>query len=334
MATGKYRVNPQTLLYEPEEESGASRLVRTLVFFLISVAVSVLYFFLFVGVFHFELPKTTLLRKTNESYRARVDNLDREIDQYEAVLSGLSLRDEGVYRNIFGMTSIGPEARNAGFGGVNRYSYMDELEDGAQLKTAMVKLDRITKKAYVQSKSFDDISTLSARAGDMASCIPAIPPMLMDSEKVRLTSPFGYRSDPLMGIGKFHSGCDLACQPGNPVYATGDGIVESVKFELFGYGNSVLIDHGFGYKSRYAHMKTIYVVEGMKLRRGECIGESGNTGRTTGPHLHYEVFYRNNAVNPANYMDAGMDINEYKDLIETAKRQSSNVLRPHQRMKF
>ena len=334
MSKRKYRVNPQTLLYEIERESGSSRARRILLFFLASLALAVAYFFIYVGVLHLELPKTTLLRKTNDSYRAMVANINREMDQCEAVLNGLALRDEGVYRNIFGMTSIGFEARNAGFGGVNRYSHLDELEDGAQLRNSVARLDRLTKKAYVQSNSFDDISSLSKRAGDMAACIPAIAPMLTDHNTVHTSSPFGYRSDPITGFSKFHSGCDFACQPGNPIYATGDGVVESVKFELFGYGNSVVIDHGFGYRTRYAHMKTIYVVEGMKLRRGECIGESGNTGRVTGPHLHYEVYYRNNAVNPANYMDIDMDMGEYKDLVETAARLSSNVLKPHQRMKF
>ena len=169
----------------------------------------------------------------------------------------------------------------------------------------------------------------------MASCIPAIPPLMTDPGTYRLSSPFGYRSDPLNGTTRMHTGMDFACQPGNSVYATGDGVVEKVRFELFGYGNSVMIDHGFGYKTRYAHMKSIYVTEGMKIKRGECIGETGKSGRVSGPHLHYEVFYRNNFVNPSNYMDLGMSVEEYKQLVDKTAAESSNLMiRPHQRVKL
>ena len=105
-------------------------------------------------------------------------------------------------------------------------------------------------------------------------------------------------------------------KPGNRLYATGDGVVESVKFELFGYGNQVLIDHGFGYKTRYAHMKAICVVEGMKVKRGECIGLSGNSGRSSGPHLHYEVMYKGAYVNPANYYDLTITPEEYATMVQ------------------
>lgn len=123
-----------------------------------------------------------------------------------------------------------------------------------------------------------------------------------------------------------HTGFDFACKPGNPVYATGDGTVESVSFEFFGYGNSVLIDHGFGYKTRYAHLKMVYVSEGMKLKRGECIGETGNSGRSTGPHLHYEVMYRGRYVNPYNYFDMTMPLDEYSSMVSKVADESENVI--------
>ena len=122
-----------------------------------------------------------------------------------------------------------------------------------------------------------------------------------------------------------HTGFDFACKPGNPVYATGDGVVESVSFELFGYGNSVIIDHGFGYKTRYAHLKTVLVGEGMKVRRGERIAESGNSGRSTGPHLHYEVMYRGKYVNPYNYFDMDMPLDEYRSMVAKSSAESENI---------
>ena len=124
-----------------------------------------------------------------------------------------------------------------------------------------------------------------------------------DKNKYRFSSSFGYRKDPFTGRSKRHSGVDFALKPGNPIYATGDGVVEAVKFELFGYGTQVLIDHGFGYKTRYAHLKTVGVAEGMKVKRGECIGLSGNSGRSSGPHLHYEVHIGSDVVDPAKYIN-------------------------------
>ena len=159
----------------------------------------------------------------------------------------------------------------------------------------------------------------------MASCIPAIPPVVPDKKIYRLSSTFGYRSDPFTGRSKRHTGVDFALKPGNPIYATGDGVVESVKFEFFGYGNSVLIDHGFGYKTRYAHLKSITVVEGMKFKRGECVGVSGNSGRSSGPHLHYEVLYKDRHVNPANYYDLTITPEEYSTMVQNTADLSDKI---------
>ena len=209
---------------------------------------------------------------------------------------------------------------------MNRYAFLDVLPENSILKRTTVRLDVLTKKSYVQSKSFDDVEALSKRAGEMASCIPAVMPILPDRSKYRLSSSFGYRSDPISGRTKMHTGFDFACKPGNPVYATGDGTVMTVSFDLFNYGNSVVIDHGFGYKTRYAHLKTVFVTEGMKLKRGECLGESGNTGKSTGPHLHYEVMYKGNYVNPVNYFDLDMPVNEYADMVHKVSEESDNIM--------
>ena len=159
----------------------------------------------------------------------------------------------------------------------------------------------------------------------MASCIPAIPPINPDKNKYRFSSSFGYRKDPFTGRSKKHSGVDFALKPGNPIYATGDGVVEAVKFELFGYGTQVLIDHGFGYKTRYAHMKTVGVAEGMKVKRGECIGLSGNSGRSSGPHLHYEVIYMGRHVNPYNYFDLTITPEEFSTMVQDIADASERV---------
>ncbi len=334
-ARGQYRLNPETLLYEMEKVPMRTRVGKVMLFVVLSLAIFLLYLWLYVGVLGWELPKTTILRKRNAEWQSRIEMLSRRLDACDDALEGLRLRDDEIYRNIFGMNEIGPEMRASGMGGVNRYNNLEKQGASPRLLSLVTRMDMLTKKAYVQSLSFDDVALMSRRAGDMASCIPAIPPLMTDPTTYRLSSPFGYRSDPINGTTKMHTGMDFACKPGNSVYATGDGVVETVRFELFGYGNSVMIDHGFGYKTRYAHMKSIYVTEGMKLKRGECIGETGNTGRTSGPHLHYEVFYRGNFVNPYNYMDLTMTQEEYQQMVDKAAASSPNLMiRPHQRIKL
>ena len=330
----KYVFNPKTLSYEVKRRSRKSRALRTAAMFVMSLGMAVLYFWLYTGVFGMELPKTILLKKTNAQWHSKVEVLNRQLDGYDKALTSLQMRDDDIYRAIFGMHEIPSEVRNAGFGGVNRYSHYDGLGHSAQLKTTAMRLDILTKKTYVQSRSFDEVAQLSKRAGDMASCIPAIPPVVPDRSIYRLSSSFGFRSDPFTGRSKRHTGVDFALKPGNPIYATGDGVVEKVKFEFFGYGNQVLIDHGFGYKTRYAHMKSINVVEGMKVKRGECIGESGNSGRSSGPHLHYEVIYKDKHINPANYFDLTITPEEYAAMVHnTAEASDKITLHPSHRKK-
>lgn len=323
-----YIFNPRTLLYEVERRSRRSRVLKSLALFASSLGLAVLYFWIYTSVLGFELPKTLLLKKTNAGLTSRVEVLNRQLDRYDKTLTDLQMRDDGIYRSIFGMNEIPGDIRNAGFGGVNRYAHYSN----GPLKSTAIRLDILTKKTYIQSKSFDEIAHLSKRAGDMASCIPAIPPVVPDTRIYRLSSRFGYRKDPFSGRTKNHTGVDFAMKPGNPIYATGDGIVTNVKFELFGYGNQVVIDHGFGYKTRYAHMKTIGVVEGMKVKRGECIGLSGNSGRSSGPHLHYEVIYKDRHVNPANYYDLTITPEEYATMVQnTADASQKITLHPSHR---
>ena len=323
--TRKYTFNPRTLSYEVKKRSRRSRVIRSVVLFAGSIALSVLYFWLYASVFGFELPKTLILKKRNAEWISKMEVMNRQLDKCDESLTALQMRDDDIYRSIFGMHEIPSEIRNAGFGGVNRYEHLEGLGKDELLKNTVMRLDMLTKKSYVQSKSFDEVALLSKRAGDMASCIPAIPPVVPDRKIYRLSSRFGYRSDPFTGRTKRHSGVDFALKPGNPVYATGDGVVESVKFEFFGYGNSVVIDHGFGYKTRYAHLKSIGVSEGMKVKRGECVGTSGNSGRSSGPHLHYEVLYKGNHVNPANYYDLTITPEEYSTMVQNTADASEKI---------
>lgn len=319
----------------PVKRSPRARMIRTMMLFAVSLVMAAFYFWIYTSVLGYELPKTVLLKKNNAQWGSKLEVLNSQLDMYEETLNALQMRDDDIYRSIFGMNEIPSAVRNAGFGGVNRYERYDLMDANGLLKNTAIRLDVLTKKTYVQSRSFDEVALLSKRAGDMASCIPAIPPINPDKRRYRLSSTFGYRSDPFSGRSTMHRGVDFAMKSGNPVYVTGDGVVESVSFEFFGYGNCVVVDHGFGYKTRYAHMKTIAVAEGMPVKRGECLGQSGNSGKSSGPHLHYEVIYKGNPVNPYNYYDLDMSPEEYATMVESTADASQKItLHPsHQKKK-
>lgn len=312
--TRRYIFNPLTLSYEMRQDSRLPGLRKTLIF-LGAVLIGTILVIMVHVMLGFELPKTMILRKNNARLTSRITLLNRQLNQHEEALSALQVRDDGIYRSIFGMHAIPPEVRNAGFNGINRYSeYEGTLKDAAQ------KIDVLLKKTYIQSKSFDEVSLLSQRAGEMAACIPAISPMVPDKSKYSLSSGFGLRFHPIHQMEKMHTGVDLVMDEGTPIYATGDGVVCVSKSEATGYGRQIVIDHGFGYKSRYAHMLELHFPVGTPVKRGQCIGLSGNSGSSTGAHLHYEVLYRDAHVNPANYYDLTITPEEYATMITPSQQ--------------
>lgn len=306
----EYILNPDTLMAELRKEP-RHRGWKILGVVVSGIILFLFYMWVYVAVLGLDLPKTAILRHRNAGWRTRVDQMQQQLDKYDDMLSLLELRDERIYRSVYGMDGIPDAVRFAGIGGKLRY----EPLEGTSLLGLAKRLDTLEKRAYIQSVSFDDVTRLQRTAGDMAAHIPAIPPMNTDPSTYRLSSPFGYRSDPILGIGKRHSGMDFACPPGNPIYATGDGVVVETAYEGGGYGIHVEVDHGFGYRTRYAHMSRIDVVEGQQVSRGDCLGLSGRSGRITGPHLHYEVMYRKDFVNPALYMDLDMDPKDYFEMV-------------------
>lgn len=326
MANSKqYVFNEKTLSYEVKKRPRYWKLVKMLLMFGGSLCLALLYVWIYTSVLGYELPKTIVLKKENERLHSEIEVLDTKLAGYDEDLVSLQHRDNDIYRSIFGMEEIAEDVRNAGFGGVNRYARYDECDLGGRVRRTAERLDVLAKKSYVQSVSFDEIMTLSKRAGEMAACVPAIPPMNPDPEAYRVSSTFGYRRDPFSRRTQKHNGVDFAMDTGTPIYVTGDGVIKSVKYQLHGYGHHVVVDHGFGYKTRYAHMSTITVVEGMKVKRGECIGLSGNTGKSSGPHLHYEVLYKGAHVNPANYYDLSVTPEEYASMVQEIADASEKI---------
>ena len=324
----KYVLNPETLLYEEREDPKYLKYVRLSVAALAAAGFVFLYFWLYTSVFHWDLPRTAVLKRRVAEWEARMEVLSNRLDLYDRTLTGIEQRDDEVYRSIYGLGEIPDEVKNSGLGGVNRYAEIDLLGSNSTLGWSIRRLDKLTKRAYIQGMSLDEVGLLARTAGDMLACVPSVPPLLPDHNKVHLSSGFGYRTDPVFGGGEAHGGQDMAAATGTPVYATGDGVVTMAEFKSNGYGNQIVIDHGYGYQTRYAHLSAISVSVGMKVKRGEQLGNVGSTGKSTGPHLHYEVVYRGNRVNPMNYMDFNMSLDEYRALLNSRREESPEGTRP------
>lgn len=319
----RWRYNPKTLSYELLKEPKVLKHLRSIGFVVLAAGLVVMYFWLYLDVFGWDLPKTARLKKEHAAWQAKIDVINRHLDNYEEILGGIEDRDDDVYRSIYGLNPVPAEVKNAGFGGVNRYEYLDRFGADQDLMNTVRRLDVLTKRTSVQSMALDEVSSIAVHAGDMIACVPAVPPIMPSPGTFHISSSFGYRTDPVYGGREFHRGQDIAAEKGVPVYATGDGVVELANFHFGGYGNEVMIDHGYGYKTHYAHLSAISVSPGMKVTRGDCIGAVGNSGKSTGPHLHYEVIYMGKYLNPMTFMDLNMNVDEYKAMVDKRKAEDT-----------
>lgn len=289
-----YIFNDETSMFEVFRASWAVRLRRAAGIVAVAAVCLFLYSFILMRVMGYQLPKTALLQARNQELHARQELLRQRMEEINRDLMDISVRDNTVYRPVFGMQEIA-------------YDRMG----GTPAEMA----DLLTRRALVQAKSFDEVGLLARRAEEMAACVPNINPVNLASPQVNISSPFGIRFHPVFQQNILHTGIDLRGPVGEPVYATGDGVVESATINFHGYGNCVVIDHGFGYKTRYAHLRAMFVAPGQKVRRGDEIATIGNSGRTTGPHLHYEVIYMGSYVNPWKYLDSGLSSEEYLAMV-------------------
>lgn len=315
----EYILNRETLDYDVvEQPSEFRRWFKTILLYTVSsVSVFILSLFLLTDVFNLKTPGRMIVERDAREWHSKLDLLKRRLTAASASLEEMEHRDNSLYRSVFGMDPISDDIRNAGYGGVDRYADMKERDFTGRLTSAMMLSDILLKKAYIQSKSFDQVMLVSERAAEMAVCAPTIPPV--DYTHVRQASGFGTRMDPILKdrYGR-HLGVDLAPKSGKegePIYVTGNGVVTQVGFDAGGYGRYVLVDHGFGYKTRYAHLSKALVVKGQEVTRGQMIAEMGNTGRSTGTHLHYEVIYMGRHVNPVNYYNKDILPEDYAAII-------------------
>jgi hypothetical protein len=275
---------------------------------------------------YFESPKELLLKNEVKELEYYYENLNKEVQKFDAILSDMEHRDDNIYRAVLGAEPIDASIRNAGVGGTDRYQDIrnkDIINEDIIVKITE-HVDKLRRKVYIESKSQDEVVQLAVKKELLFAAIPAIQPV-SNKELIRLSSGFGMRFHPIYKVKKMHPGIDFSAPIGTPIYATADGVVDRLNVSFSGYGKTIEVDHGFGYRSRYAHMHGFAVSKGQKVKRGELIGYVGNTGLSTAPHLHYEVFINNRHVNPVHYFFSDLNPAEYERIVELASIENQSL---------
>lgn len=315
MAKAKYRYNPHTLSYDKIELSFRDKLFRGSMILGASLIIGIGIYF--VTDAYIDSPKEKQLKQTNAELLSQYSILDKKAEQLAVVLEDIQHRDDNIYRVIFEAEPIASEIREAGFGGVNRYKELENFTNAELIVNTSKKLDKLSKQLYIQSKSFDEVFEMAKKKEEMLAALPAIQPV-SNEDLTRMASGFGYRTDPVYKTTKFHAGMDFTAPRGTPIYATGDGKVIVADAASRGYGNHVRIDHGYGYVTLYAHMSKIASKVGQKVKRGDVIGYVGNTGKSVGPHCHYEVRKDKEPINPVNFYFNDLTPEQYAKMLELA----------------
>jgi murein DD-endopeptidase MepM/ murein hydrolase activator NlpD len=321
MAKVKYYYDTKTLNYQRIEKTPFDRIKNILIYLGASMFSGMIITIIFIN--FFDSPKEKRLIREKSDLISQYDILEKSVKEIDVVLQDMQDRDDNIYRVILEADPIPSTIRKAGFGGVNRYKHLENMTNSELIININKQIDRVSKQLIVQSKSFDEVMELAQNKTEMISCMPSIQPVDNESQK-RMVSGWGYRTHPIYKTKKFHYGLDFAAATGTPVYATGNGIIKTVKYSGGGYGKHIIIDHGHGYKTLYAHLSGYNVEKLDKVTRGEVIGFIGSTGRSVAPHLHYEVYLNDNKVNPALYFYNDLSAEEYDKMIELSSRENQS----------
>ncbi len=319
MRKEKFVYNTQTLRYEKVVEPLKVKLFR--IFGFLSAVTVAAIVIISIAYTYFPSPKEQALNREINQMKSQLSVISTDYDELSKVLDNIQDRDANVHRMIFGMDPIDNAVWNGGIGGADRYSNITMYKNsGDALISINQKIDKLKRQLVVQSKSLDEVEGLAMKREDMLASIPAIKPVRSDRLKrnIRSLSGFGMRLHPIYKRRKMHTGIDFTAPKGVAIHATGNGTVYAIKRLKSGYGTHVIIDHGYGYKTLYAHMSAVDVKQGQKVTRGQEIGKIGNTGTSTAPHLHYEVIYQGNKVNPIHYCMDGLSDQEYQQLVNMA----------------
>jgi murein DD-endopeptidase MepM/ murein hydrolase activator NlpD len=314
MAKTKYFFNPKTLSYEKYKLSRWVLLLRGIGVFSFSLILGFVMFLLFSR--FVDSPSERKLRTANEDLQAEIDNINQQILFLNKGLSQLKEKDVSVYRSIYETDPV----TQKNFLSDNlklqeKYAELKKKPNAELLIELNKKLDLLKAEYEAQNKSFDQLLVLAKDKKDFLARIPAIQPVA-NKKLERIGSGFGYRQDPFYRTQRFHAGIDFTAPRGVEVYATADGVVAEVKSELWGYGQHIIINHKNGYTTLYAHLSKFKIKKGEKVKRGQLIGLVGSTGKSTAPHLHYEVHRNGTPINPAYFFFNDLTNEEYQQMLE------------------
>ncbi|MCR5589596.1 MAG: M23 family metallopeptidase [Bacteroidales bacterium] len=319
-----YRFNPHTLRYEKVFVSLRDRVKRISFNVLLGVVIGVVA--VIVGLQFMEAPKERALKREVAQYKRQLRVLGDRVERAETVLADLEERDNVLYRTIFETEPVSEATRRSGIGGVERYEEFDRMDNGQLLKQTTMKVDDLTKRLYVESKSLDELYAMARTKNERMASMPAIMPVAKNRCKV--ISGYGMRYHPILKYRRLHAGIDLTARPGTPIYATGDGVVRVAGRNpegYAGYGVVAVVDHGFGFTTLYAHMQGVNVRVGQKVKRGEQIGTVGSSGMSSGSHLHYEVMVNGKHVDPVYYFGGDLTPEEYEEVLDLARQENQSM---------
>jgi murein DD-endopeptidase MepM/ murein hydrolase activator NlpD len=313
MSKIKYYYNTDTCKYEPAVYT-PKKLVLNL-FSYLAVALVLASGLIYVYQQNFTPIKESKLATQNEQIKSKWGVLEQNILEANKAITQLQIKDDSIYRTILDIAPLAPTARQAGIGGSPRYEELirQNLEQEQLIVNTYQRIDKMKKKLYIQTLSYDEIVEIEKEKEKMWAAKPAIQP-INNKELKRLHTTYGQRFHPILGIWRPHKALDFTAPVGTPIYATGDGVAQRANFSK-SYGNVVYLDHGYGYKTRYAHLSKFNIVRGQKVKRGDIIGYVGNTGLSAAAHLHYEVLYKNEQINPIDFFHRDLSVEEYEKLL-------------------
>ena len=323
MSKVKYYYDSENLAYKRIQTKKRKKFGYIVLFLVSSALFGFLIFLLLINTSYFETPKDKIQAREIEALALNYKVLNKKLDLMNEVLEAIENRDNNIYRIYFNTTPISEEERKAGFGGVNRYKDLQGFNNSELMENTTKRVDVLTKELVIQSKSLDEIVALAKQKEKLLAAIPAIQPVKNEDLK-QMASGYGYRSDPFTKIRKFHYGMDFTARTGTPIYATGDGVVYKADASLSGYGNHIEVNHGYGYKTLYAHLSKYNCRPGQRVKRGDIIGYVGSTGRSQAPHLHYEVFKNGERVNPLNFYYGSISAKEYIEISKLANQENQS----------
>jgi murein DD-endopeptidase MepM/ murein hydrolase activator NlpD len=321
MGRAKYQFDKRTLTYKKVTLSVRQVALRVLGYAAAATVFSAIVLVTFTALF--DSPKEKQLKRDIAQLELQYKVLNDRMLQVDQVLAELQEKDDNIYRVIFEAEPIPKNVRSGGFGGVNRYRHLDAFASADLVIETTKRIDMLTKKLVVQSRSFDEVIDLAKNKAEMLASIPAIQPVA-NEKLTRIASGFNFRIHPIYKIKHFHTGIDFTAPRGTEIVVTGDGVVEEIRKENRGYGHHVIIDHGFGYQTLYAHMSRFNVRPGQKVKRGDVIGFVGSTGTSTAPHLHYEVIKNGEKINPINFFFNDLTPEEYERVIEISSQSNQS----------